>query len=63
MAPHLEGFYYDKEKRKYFKILPQHQAPEGVKYSKEAVKKQQGLAHASAALSLESSYLISCTRN
>lgn len=47
MAPHLEGFYFDKEKRKYFKILPQHQAPKGVKYSKEAVKKQQEFAHVS----------------
>lgn len=44
MAPHLEGFYYDKDKRKYFKILPQHQTPKGAKYSKEAVKKQQGFA-------------------
>lgn len=47
MAPNLEGFYYDKEKRKYFKILPQHQTPKGVKYSKEAMKKLQGLAHVS----------------
>lgn len=47
MDPHLEGFYFDKEKRKYFRILPQHQAPKGVKYSNEAVKRQQGFAHVS----------------
>lgn len=47
MAANLEGFYYDQEKRKYFKILPQRQTPKGVKYSKEALKKQQGLAHVS----------------
>lgn len=59
MAPHLEGFYFDKEKKKYFKILPQHQAPKGVKYSKEAVKREQGLAHVSL-LSAGGSILIPC---
>lgn len=60
MASHLEGFFFDKEKKKYFKILPQHQAPKGVKYSKEAVKKQQGFAHVSL-FSPRESTLISCT--
>ena len=38
MAPQLPGFYFDKNKRRYFKILPHHQAPPGAKYSKEALK-------------------------
>lgn len=39
MASQLPGFYFDENKRKYFKILPNHQAPQGAKYSKEAIKK------------------------
>lgn len=38
MAPQLPGFYFDENKRRYFKILPHHQAPPGAKYSKEALK-------------------------
>lgn len=59
MAPHLEGFYFDKDKKKYFKILPHHQAPKGVKYSKEAVKRQQGFTHVSL-FQPRGSILISC---
>lgn len=43
MAVSLKGFYYDVEKKKYFKILPHHQAPSGVKYSKEALKQDTKL--------------------
>ena len=39
MASQHPGFYFDENKRKYFKILPNHQAPQGAKYSKEAIKK------------------------
>lgn len=38
MASQLPGYYFDEEKRRYFKILPNHQAPKGAKYSKEALK-------------------------
>ncbi|MCJ1462331.1 hypothetical protein MMC07_000931 [Pseudocyphellaria aurata] len=38
MATLLPGYYFDEEKRKYFKILPNHQAPQGAKYSREALK-------------------------
>lgn len=31
----------DEEKRKYFKILPNHIAPQGAKYSQEGVKKER----------------------
>lgn len=37
MASQLPGYYFDEVKRKYFKILPRHQAPQGAKYSKEAL--------------------------
>ena len=30
----------DEEKKKYFKILPNHVAPQGVKYSKEGLRKE-----------------------
>lgn len=37
MARLIPGFYYDEEKHKYFKITPNHQAPQGAKYSQEAM--------------------------
>lgn len=40
MAPSLKGFYFDPHKKKYFKILPNHIAPQGVIYSEQAIKKQ-----------------------
>ena len=42
MAPVIPGFYYDHEKRKYFKIQPNHIATHGPasKYSKAAVKRE-----------------------
>ena len=42
MAPVIPGFYYDHEKRKYFKIQPNHVATDGTagKYSKAAVKRE-----------------------
>ena len=41
MPPTLPGFYYDTEKKKYFKIQPNHTATPGSasKYTKAAVKK------------------------
>ncbi len=48
MVAPLKGFYYDEEKKKYYKIIPHHQAPKCVKYSIEAVKKKTtGQAQAS----------------
>lgn len=41
MTPALPGFYYDAEKKKYFKIQPNHFAAHGAasKHSKAALKK------------------------
>lgn len=38
-APSLPGFHYDKSKRKYFKILPNHIARPGSKHSIDSVRK------------------------
>lgn len=35
----IPGFYYDKVKKKYFKIQPNHIAPTGSAYSRDSVKK------------------------
>ncbi|MCJ1276180.1 hypothetical protein MMC21_003985 [Puttea exsequens] len=40
-AAALPGFYYDEAKKKYFKILPNHIAPKGAKYSKDAIIQDQ----------------------
>ena len=42
MAPVIPGFYYDHEKRRYFKVQPNHVATHGSasKYSKAAVKRE-----------------------
>ena len=47
MAPVIPGFYYDHEKRKYFKIQPNHVATHGSagKYSKAAVKREAEEQH------------------
>jgi len=37
----IPGFYYDEEKKKYFKIQPNHVAPAEAKYSKSTVKREQ----------------------
>lgn len=37
----LDGFYFDPVKKKYFKVLPNHIAPTGVKYSEQAIKDQE----------------------
>ncbi|GME39187.1 wd40 repeat-like-containing domain [Neofusicoccum parvum] len=39
--PELPGFYYDRERKKYFKIQPTHRLPLGAKYSTDAVKREQ----------------------
>jgi len=40
-AAAIPGFYYDEAKKKYFKILPNHVAPTGAKYSVEAAKREE----------------------
>lgn len=42
--PNLPGFYYDPEKKKYFKIQKNHHALPGSKYSQDAVNKQEMLS-------------------
>ncbi|TKX27412.1 hypothetical protein C1H76_0249 [Elsinoe australis] len=37
----LPGFYWDKEKKKYFRIQPNHRAPAGAKHSVENVRKEE----------------------
>ncbi|KAL1642257.1 hypothetical protein SLS58_005597 [Diplodia intermedia] len=39
--PDLPGFYYDRERKRYFKIQPGHKLPTGAKYSTDAVKREQ----------------------
>ncbi|KAJ5820376.1 hypothetical protein N7474_005967 [Penicillium riverlandense] len=41
MNREIPGFYYDPEKKKYFKIQANHAAPPGAQYSKEAVKRKR----------------------
>ncbi|EKG11267.1 hypothetical protein MPH_11611 [Macrophomina phaseolina MS6] len=38
--PDLPGFYYDRDKKKYFKIQASNKLPVGAKYSTEAVKRE-----------------------
>ena len=47
MAPVIPGFYYNHEKRKYFKIQPNHVATHGPasKYSKAAVEREAEEQH------------------
>lgn len=40
MNREIPGFYYDPEKKKYFKIQANHAAPPGSQYSKDAVKRK-----------------------
>lgn len=41
MATSIPGFYFDTAKGKYFKILPNHIAPGGSKYSQQSVSKEK----------------------
>ena len=45
MARDIPGFHYDEEKKKYFKILSNHVAPSGSRYSKGAIKKEKVQKH------------------
>lgn len=36
----IPGFYYDEVRKKYFKVQPSHVAPQGSKYSEDAVKRE-----------------------
>ncbi|OKL57078.1 hypothetical protein UA08_07670 [Talaromyces atroroseus] len=38
---HIPGFYWDPDKKKYFRIQANHVAPTGSQYSREAVKKRK----------------------
>jgi hypothetical protein len=38
-STNIPGFYYDRVKKKYFKIQPNHIAPTGSAYSRDSVKK------------------------
>jgi hypothetical protein len=37
----IPGFYYDPEKKKYFKIQANHKSTPGSQYSKDAVKRKR----------------------
>ncbi|PGH18862.1 hypothetical protein AJ79_00275 [Helicocarpus griseus UAMH5409] len=37
----IPGYYYDPEKKKYFKIQANHAAPSGSKYTRDAIKSRQ----------------------
>ncbi|KAK4984855.1 hypothetical protein LTR50_006326 [Elasticomyces elasticus] len=37
----IPGFYYDAEKKKYFKVVANHLAPQGAKYSHDGVKEER----------------------
>ncbi|EAW08454.1 uncharacterized protein ACLA_031890 [Aspergillus clavatus NRRL 1] len=41
MNREIPGFYYDPEKKKYFKIQASHKAAPGAQYSKDAVKRKR----------------------
>ncbi|OQV06509.1 hypothetical protein CLAIMM_11066 [Cladophialophora immunda] len=41
MPAELPGYYFDAEKNRYFKIQPNHIAPSGSKYSRQAVKAEK----------------------
>jgi hypothetical protein len=43
MAPEIPGYYFDSDKKKYFKIQPNHLAPSDSKYSQQAVKAEGAL--------------------
>lgn len=52
MAKEIPGFYFDEEKQKYFKIQPNHVAPKGSRYAKDAIsiEKEASLVGASNCL-------------
>lgn len=37
-AREIPGFYYDEERKKYFRVQPDHRAPDGAAHSKSAIK-------------------------
>lgn len=39
-APNISGFFYDEEKKKYFKVLPSH-INTGSKYNVDAVREKR----------------------
>jgi hypothetical protein len=41
MNREIPGFYYDPDKKKYFKIQASHKAAPGAQYSKDAVKRKR----------------------
>ncbi|KAH6976962.1 hypothetical protein BKA56DRAFT_587344 [Ilyonectria sp. MPI-CAGE-AT-0026] len=41
MNPEIPGYYYDSEKKKYFKIQKSHAAPANAAYSSDAVKRRK----------------------
>ncbi|KAL2216802.1 hypothetical protein M432DRAFT_633955 [Thermoascus aurantiacus ATCC 26904] len=41
MVKEIPGFYYDPEKKKYFKIQANHVAPPGCQYSEKAIKERK----------------------
>ncbi|KIW79688.1 hypothetical protein Z517_06302 [Fonsecaea pedrosoi CBS 271.37] len=41
MPAELPGYYFDAEKNRYFKIQPNHVAPSGSKYSRQAVRTEK----------------------
>ena len=40
-VPQIPGFYYDQEKRRYFKITGQSNAPTSLKYNKGEINKKK----------------------
>ena len=40
-AKELAGFYFDEEKRKYFRIQPEYVAPKGYRYTKAAINAEK----------------------
>ena len=41
MAKELPGFYFDERDNRYHKILPDHLAPKGSKYTQQAIKNEK----------------------
>ncbi|KAI9760848.1 MAG: hypothetical protein M1835_000088 [Candelina submexicana] len=41
MEHDIPGYYFDREKKKYFKIIPNHIAPQGAQYSRENIKRSK----------------------
>ena len=41
MAKQLPGFYFDEQDKKYHKIQPSHLAPQGSKYTRQAINDRE----------------------